>query len=367
MKIALAAGGTGGHMFPAQALAEEARSRGWQVMLLTDARGDRYTKDFPHDEKVLLKAASPSASGILAKISAAMTLLGGIGTAKKALKRFGADAVIGFGGYPSAPSMLAAQQSGIATGIHEQNAVLGRANRLAAGKAGFIAHGFPKLDRAPKGAMRLRETGNPVRRAVIEAASEPFDKPMAGGPLHLLIFGGSQGASLFARIFPEAIGKLPSALKDRLRITHQVAEDGIDAARQTYEAAGIDPRSVELAPFFTDLPERIASSHLIVARSGASSVAELSVIGRPSLLVPLKIAMDDHQRMNATVLTDVGAAELILEDDLSVDNAAKTLEAVLSDTTRLTSMADAAKGRMAEGAAAALADLTQDLTAGKLG
>ncbi|GGY41626.1 UDP-N-acetylglucosamine--N-acetylmuramyl-(pentapeptide) pyrophosphoryl-undecaprenol N-acetylglucosamine transferase [Parvularcula lutaonensis] len=362
MRIALAAGGTGGHMFPAQSLAEEAQARGWEVMLLTDARGDRYTDSFPCERKVLLKAASPSARGIFAKASAVLALLGGISTASKALKAFGADAVIGFGGYPSAPSMLAAQRAGIATGIHEQNAVLGRANRLAAGKAGFVAHGFPVLDRVPKRTARLKETGNPVRRAVLDVANTPFSPP-GTGPLNLLIFGGSQGASLFAKVFAPALAALPEDLRLRLKVTHQVSDEGRAEVFETYRKAGIE---AETASFFNDLPQRIADSHLVIARSGASSVSELSVIGRPSLLVPLKIAMDDHQRINAQVLTDVEAAGLILEDDLTPETAQKALLTLLSDSARLTRMAEAAKGRMAEGAAGALADLTEELVAGRL-
>lgn len=361
MKLALAAGGTGGHMFPAQALAEEAKARGWQVQLLTDARGDRYTEGFPLDDKVLLKAASPSARGLKAKVAAGLALMAGIGTARKALKVFGADAVVGFGGYPAAPSMIAAQRIGIPTGIHEQNAVLGRANRLAARHASFIAHGFPVLDRAPRGHARLKETGNPVRRAVIDAAAIPFSPP-GDGPLRLLVFGGSQGASLFARIFAPAIAGLPGGLRERLDVTHQVSESDHAGAEEVYRGAGV---SAELAPFFADLPGRIAQSHLVIARSGASSVAELSIIGRPSVLVPLKIAMDDHQRMNARVLADVGAAELILEDALTPEKAAEVLTSLLSDPAGLTRMADAAKGRMAEGAAAQLADLVQELGASR--
>lgn len=362
MKIALAAGGTGGHMFPAHALAEEAKKRGWEVLLLTDARGDRYTEGFPCDAKLLLKAASPSAKGLGAKVSAALTLLGGIRRAKKALKRVGADAVIGFGGYPSAPSMVAAQQAKIPTGIHEQNAVLGRANRLAAGKAGFLAHGFPTLQKAPSKAL-LFETGNPVRQAVLNAAEIPYDEPSNDKKLMLLIFGGSQGASLFAKVFVPAIAELPDGLRRRLVVTHQVAEDAAEGVAARYKQMGVE---ATVAPFFTDLPERIARSHLVIARSGASSVAELSVIGRPSLLVPLKIAMDDHQRINAEVLADARAAEVILEDRLTPDYAAERLTSLLADPSGLTLMADAAKGRMAAGAASALADLTERLVQGTL-
>jgi UDP-N-acetylglucosamine--N-acetylmuramyl-(pentapeptide) pyrophosphoryl-undecaprenol N-acetylglucosamine transferase len=349
-------------MFPAQAVAEEAKARGWPVILLTDARGDRYTEGFPCDEKLLLKAASPSARGIGAKVSAGVALFQGTGQAKKALKRFGADAALGFGGYPSAPAMLAASQLGVPTGVHEQNAVLGRANRLAARKAQFIAHAFPTLLKTPP-KIRLIETGNPVRSAVLEAASQRFQPP-GEGPLRLLIFGGSQGASLFARVFPEAIAMLDEAIRQRLHIVHQVSDTDRETAAATYAAAGIE--DVQLAPFFTDLPQRIADSHLVVGRSGASSVTELAVIGRASLLVPLKIAMDDHQRANAEVLTGAGAAELILEDDLNPQAAAASLTKLLGSSKDLTAMAESAKGRMTEGAAGKLADLALGLTPGHI-
>ena len=359
MKLALAAGGTGGHMFPAQALAEEAKARGWSVLLLTDDRGDRYAEGFPLDQKTLLDAASPSARGLLAKFRAGITLIGGIQKASSALKAFEADAVVGFGGYPSAPSMVAAQRLKIPTGIHEQNAVLGRANRLAAGKAGFIAHGFPILEKLPSTNGLVEQTGNPVRRAVLDAAEIPFEAPNEEGPLRLLIFGGSQGASLFAKVFAPAVASLPQTLRSRLVVTHQVNDDLREETAAIYERAGIE---AEIAPFFKDLPDRIARAHLVIGRSGASSVAELAIIGRPSLLVPLKIAMDDHQTVNAEVLTKAGAAMLIHEDDLSRKTAVAALSKLLSHAEDLTRMAEAAKGRMEAGAAHTLADLVADLT-----
>lgn len=361
MRLALAAGGTGGHMFPAQALAEEAKSRGWQVLLLTDARGLRYADEFPRDRLAELKAASPSGKGFLTRTRVALTLLSGISRAGNALRAFDADAVIGFGGYPSAPAMIAAQRRKVATGIHEQNAIVGRANRLASARAGFLAHGFPVLKREPR-LVPIREVGNPVRRAVLEAAEIPYSPPGAG-PIRLLVFGGSQGASLFARTFAPAVAALPDELRLRLEVTHQVSEQDHAATEEIYRSAGV---TAELGAFFADLPQRIAGSHLVISRSGASTVSELSVIGRPALLVPLKIAMDDHQRFNAEVLTDVDAARLILEDDLTAERATEALTSLLLDNERLTRMAAAAKGRMAPGAAAALADLTEELVAGKL-
>ncbi|MEM9840157.1 MAG: UDP-N-acetylglucosamine--N-acetylmuramyl-(pentapeptide) pyrophosphoryl-undecaprenol N-acetylglucosamine transferase [Pseudomonadota bacterium] len=356
MRLALAAGGTGGHMFPAQALAEEAKSRGWAVQLITDARGRRYTDGFPADEIVELTAASPSTGSMLSKAYAGFQLIGSANNASGFLKVFGAEAVIGFGGYPSAPAMLAASRRRLPCGIHEQNAIVGRANRLAARTARFLAHGFPVLKRQPR-QIEVREVGNPVRRSVIRAAEIPFSSP-GEGPIKLLIFGGSQGASLFARVFTPALASLPEELRERLEVTHQVVDGDREVAEAAYQAAGIKG---ELAPFFADLPERIAQSHLVIARSGASSVSELAVIGRPSILVPLKIAMDDHQRFNAEVLTDVGGATLILEDDLTEESAAEALLSLLSEPERLTQMADAAKGRMASGAAQVLADMTAEL------
>ncbi|MEM9284806.1 MAG: undecaprenyldiphospho-muramoylpentapeptide beta-N-acetylglucosaminyltransferase [Pseudomonadota bacterium] len=360
MKLALAAGGTGGHMFPAQALAEEAKARGWSVLLLTDDRGDRYTEGFPLNQKLLLDAASPSARGIMAKVKAGVTLLAGIAKATSALRAYKADVVVGFGGYPSAPSMVAAQLLKLPTGVHEQNAVLGRANRLAARRAGFIAHGFPILEKLPETVGRIEQVGNPVRRAVLDAADTPFEPP-EGGKVNLLIFGGSQGASLFARVFAPAIASLPQPLRSRLIVTHQVNDDLSGETEAIYERAGVE---AEIAPFFKDLPARIAGAHLVIARSGASSVAELAVIGRPALLIPLKIAMDDHQTVNAQVLTKAGAAELIHEDDLSRRSALSALSKLLGHPEDLTRMAEAAKGRMEAGAAQTLADLVAELAPG---
>ncbi|MEM1410071.1 MAG: undecaprenyldiphospho-muramoylpentapeptide beta-N-acetylglucosaminyltransferase [Pseudomonadota bacterium] len=355
MRLALAAGGTGGHMFPAQALAEEAKERGWSILLLTDARGKRYIDGFPADDVVELAAASPSAAGLGAKFRAGITLLGGVRQAGRAMAQFQAQGVVGFGGYPSAPSMLAAQRRKLPTGLHEQNAVLGRANRLAAGQARFLAHGFPVLTRAPSKA-RLIETGNPVRQAVLDAAATAYADPN-GGPVKIVIFGGSQGASLFARVFPSAFASLPEHPRSRLDIVHQAADADLESAERVYSAAGI---RVELAPFFSDLPRRLAESHLVIARSGASTVTELAVIGRPSILIPLKIAMDDHQRVNADVLVDAGAAVRILEDDLAPQGVVDTLTSLLSEPQRLTRMAEAAKGRMVKGAAGKLADLIEE-------
>lgn len=357
--IALAAGGTGGHMFPAEALAQELKRRGFRVLLVTDARGDRYTANFPADEKFLISAASPSVGGPIAKAAAAISLASGLMKVLAEFRRMKPAAVIGFGGYPSFPAMRAAAMLGVPHGIHEQNGVLGRANRMSIGAAAFLAHGFPVLDKRPD---RLRanvvEVGNPVRDAVAAAASIPFAPPREGDALSLLVFGGSQGAALFSAVVPAAVAALPNALRARLKIVQQARETEADAVASAYRNAKVE---AELAPFFKDLPARIAASHLVIARAGASTVTELSAIGRPSILVPLAIAMDDHQTGNARALSDAGAAIRIAEKDFTAETLARALEDVMTEPGRLQAMAAAAKGRVKHGAATALADLVDKI------
>lgn len=359
--IALAAGGTGGHMFPAEALAEELKRRNYRVLLITDARGDRYTAKFPADEKILISAASPSVGGPIAKAAAAISLAGGLVKVLAEFRRLKPAAVVGFGGYPSFPAMRAAAMLHIPHGVHEQNGVLGRANRMSISAAAFLAHGFPVLDKAPVKLKALRvEVGNPVRDAVREAARAPFAAPVAGGPINLLVFGGSQGAALFSAVVPAAITALPEMLRARLQVTQQAREAEQDAVAAAYRNAGV---AVEAAPFFTDLPARIAKAHLVIARAGASTVTELSAIGRPSILVPLAIAMDDHQTGNARALSDVGAAIRIAEKDFTAEALAGALRPLLEDPERLAAMAAAARGGVKSDAASALADLVDKIGA----
>lgn len=361
--IALAAGGTGGHLFPAEALAQELKRRGWRILLVTDARGARYATTFPADEQVMISAASPSIGGPVAKIVAAASLAGGLLTAIGEFRKLRVAAAVGFGGYPSFPAMKAAQLLGVPYGVHEQNGVLGRANRMVASGAAFLAHGFSVLEKAPKSSRGLVvEVGNPVRDAVRSAAATPFPALGERSKAGLLIFGGSQGASLFSRVAPQAIAELPEALRARLCVTHQVRESELADVKKIYEAAGV---AAEIAPFFDDLPARIARSHLVIARAGASTVTELSAIGRPSVLVPLAIAMDDHQTGNARALSDAGAAIRIAEADFTVEALRAQLHDLLTDPALLRHMANAARGRVKPNAAASLADLVEKIAAGK--
>ena len=356
--IALAAGGTGGHMFPAEALAQELARRGREVLLVTDARGARYADDFPADERFMISAASPSVGGPVAKAFAVLSIAGGLITAIREFRTRKPAAAVGFGGYPSLPAMKAAALMNIPYGVHEQNGVLGRANRLLVKQAAFTAHGFPVLEKLPAGVDNTVEVGNPVRDAVAALRDAPFPETGPDGELNILIFGGSQGASLFSSAPPEAVAALPAALRARLNIVHQAREAEADAVRAAYDAAGV---AHEVAPFFKDLPRRMADAHLVIARAGASTVTELSAIGRASILAPLGIAMDDHQTGNARVLSEASAAILLPEKNFNADALGSALATLLANPARLGAMARAARGRVKSNAAVALADLVEEI------
>jgi len=363
--IVIGAGGTGGHMFPAQAVAEELTRRGYRLLLVTDARGMRYADRFPEAEIVEIRAANPSAAGIAAKAGAALALVGGFVRARQFIAKRKAIAAIGFGGYPSLPAMQAARALRLPYGLHEQNSLLGRANRYLARNASFLAHGFPTLTGVPaRLATPCHEAGNPVRDQVRALIGSTYAPPEDGGPFRLLITGGSQGASILARIPAEALAALPNHLRERLEVIHQVREDDQDAVRSIYADAGI---RAEIAAFFSDLPERLARCHLVIARSGASTVTEIAALGRPSILVPLAIAMDDHQSVNAKVLTDVGAAERIAEKDLDRDTLRSLLSDLITNPARLSKMAASADGRVKTDAATAVTDLLEQAIAGAKG
>lgn len=361
--VALAAGGTGGHLFPAEALAEELQRRGRRVLLVTDARGARYAATFPASERFMISAASPSIGGPVAKAAAAVSLAGGLLTALREFRRRKIAAAVGFGGYPSYPALKAASLLGVPYGIHEQNGVLGRANRLAAARAAFVGHGFPVLEKAEKAKGRLFEVGNAVRDSVRAVMDTPFPALGPQCKIAVLVFGGSQGASIFSDVVPAALAALPAALRARLVVTQQARETEIEQVRGILAAAGI---AAEIAPFFSDLPARMAASHLVIARAGASTVTELSAIGRPSVLVPLAIAMDDHQTGNARALADAGAAVRIDERNFTVGDLAARLHDLLTDGALLAHMAARAKGRVKAGAASALADLVEKIAASKV-
>ena len=301
----VAAGGTGGHLFPAEALAAALAKRGVAVELVTDSRAVRHAGKFPAAAVHVIPSATIRSKQNPFSLARTGCVLGyGLLKAWFKLPRLRPAVVIGFGGYPTIPPLLAATARGIPTVIHEQNAVMGRANRMLAPRVRAIATGFAGiLNREPALAAKATHTGNPVRPAVIAAAATPYPPLDAAGPLQLLVFGGSQGARVMADIVPAAIERLEPRLRMRLKIVQQAREEDLARVREAYARLKV---AAEVAPFFADLPARMAASHLVVSRSGASTVAELAAIGRPAILVPLPHALDQDQRANAGVLMDGG-------------------------------------------------------------
>ncbi len=351
--VLLAAGGTGGHLFPAEALAVALQKRGATIDLATDARAAHF--QFPAREVHLVPSATVRGSNalLLARTGALLAL----GTAKAwtLIGRIRPAVVVGFGGYPTVPPVLAASLRGLPTVLHEQNAVMGRANRLLAARVTAIATGFPTLARLD---ARLKAktvfTGNPVRPQVVAAAATPFAAPEKNAPFRLVVFGGSQGARVMAEIVPAALEKLGSVLRARLSVVQQARPEDLGGVRRTYARIGVD---AECAPFFPDLPVRVAAAHLIVSRSGASTVAELSTIGRPAILVPLPNALDQDQLANAGVLEAAGGAIRIAQPDFTPDRLAAEITGLAGDPARLAHMAAAAKSAGTVDAAERLADL----------
>ncbi|MEM8616182.1 MAG: UDP-N-acetylglucosamine--N-acetylmuramyl-(pentapeptide) pyrophosphoryl-undecaprenol N-acetylglucosamine transferase [Pseudomonadota bacterium] len=352
--VVIGAGGTGGHMFPAAAFAEEMRARGWAVGLISDDRGLRYAEHFPADWKHEVKASSPNLRKPLMLPGVAFKIMNGVNQAARKFNEHRPALVAGFGGYPAYPALSAARRKRIPIIIHEQNAVLGRVNRAFAKKAEVVASGFDRLDRLPRGAAHM-PIGNPVRAPIAAKRDTPY--PATDGPLTLFITGGSQGAKILGEAIPLAIANhIPALLRSRLKIVQQVREEQLEHVRAIYDKVGIE---AELQPFFSDMPDRLAAAHMVIARSGAGTVSEIAAIGRPSILIPLKIAMDDHQTANAEGLADAGAADVLLEDNLYPNLLGELLNIRLSDGEDLQIRAAAAKAQGNINAASDLADLAE--------
>jgi UDP-N-acetylglucosamine--N-acetylmuramyl-(pentapeptide) pyrophosphoryl-undecaprenol N-acetylglucosamine transferase len=359
--VLLAAGGTGGHLFPAEALAEVLARRGLTVELATDERAERYGKRFPARQIHVIASETLRARNVLALARTGAIMSRALLRAFILLGRIRPAIVVGFGGYPTLPPVLAATWRRIPTVIHEQNAVMGRANKLLAPKVSAIAISFGGvLDYAPSLAAKATRTGNPVRPAVIAAAAMPYPDPATDGLVRLLVFGGSQGARVMSEIVPAAIERLEEALRIRLLVAQQARGEDLAELREAYGRLRI---SAEVAPFFPDLPARIAAAHLVVARSGASTVAELAAIGRPAILVPLPHALDQDQHANAAVLEEAGGAIRLRQDDFTPARLAAEITALAAQPHRLVAMAAAAKSAGAIDAAERLADLVLDTIA----
>jgi UDP-N-acetylglucosamine--N-acetylmuramyl-(pentapeptide) pyrophosphoryl-undecaprenol N-acetylglucosamine transferase len=353
--VLLAAGGTGGHLFPAEALAKALEQRGVAVDLATDRRAAAYAGQFPARKVHVLPSDTLRGRNPLRLVLTLIVLGYGILRAMFLLLWLRPAAVVGFGGYPTLPPVLAAWLLRIPRIVHEQNAVMGRANRLLAARASTIATGYPGiLARKPELAIKAVHTGNPVRAAVRAAAARAYEAPEEAKPLRLLVFGGSQGARIMSEIVPGAIERCAAPIRSRLRVVQQCRQEDIGEVKAIYARLGVP---AELAVFFNDLPNRIADSHLVIARSGASTVAELAAIGRPAILVPLPHALDQDQLANATVLVTAGGAHLIRQDEFTAERLAQELSQLAAKAAILAGMAAAARRTGRADAAEQLADL----------
>ena len=352
----IAAGGTGGHMFPAQALAELLLAEGWRVRLSTDDRGARYAGGFPDGvERSIVRSATTARGGLAGKLTAPLKIAAGVVAARTGLRRDRPAVVIGFGGYPTIPALSAAVTMGLPRMIHEQNGVMGRVNRMFAGRVQRIACGTWPTDLP--GNVEGVHTGNPVRQTVLDHAAAPYAPP-GDGALHLLVIGGSQGARILSDVVPAAIAALPDDLRARLRVSHQARAEDASRVIAAYADAGI---AAEVQPFFADVPERLAAAHLVISRSGASSLADITVIGRPAILIPFAAAAGDHQTANAQSLAEAGAALIHPESVLDAPGLTRDIRAILNDPPRASQMAAAALFLARPDAARRLYDLVTEI------
>ncbi|MGB8817103.1 MAG: undecaprenyldiphospho-muramoylpentapeptide beta-N-acetylglucosaminyltransferase [Rhizobiaceae bacterium] len=360
-KIALlCAGGTGGHVFPAESLAHELAARGWAVHLATDERAERFADKFAEGTIHVVPSATVESKSPLALIKTGLKLYAGFRAAGDVLRKLKPAVVVGFGGYPTLPPVYAAVRARVPTLIHEQNAVMGRANALLARTVTGIAGGFlPEQGAAfPE---RTMLTGNPVRPPVMEAAKTDYRAPDAGA-FNLLVFGGSQGAQYFSQSIPAAIALLPDGLRHRLFVTQQARSEDEAEVMAAYEKLGV---KADVSPFFADMAKRIADAQFVISRAGASTVSELSVIGRPSLLVPYPFALDHDQAANAATLMAAGGALVIKQADLSPERIAAIIADMAQNPDKAGRMAAAAKASAMPDATRLLADLTEAIATGK--
>lgn len=357
--ILLAAGGTGGHMFPAEALAAALIQRDRRVLLVTDRRGGGFGERLPAVEVRRIRAGGLAGRGLVARAGGLAALGLGYLEARRVLRESAPALAVGFGGYASVPTMLAAAHAGVALLLHEQNAVMGRANRLLAGRAKRIATAFPSVAGIGAGnEAKALLVGNPVRPAIAALGARPYVAPAPQGELRILLVGGSQGARVFSDLMPAAIAALEPAARARIRLVQQCRPEDLARVAEAYRTLGF---SAELSTFFADMPERLAAAHLVIARAGASTVAELAVAGRPALLVPYRFATDDHQTANAKSLGAAGAAWVLPEAGLGAAELADRLAAFLAEPRRLSEAAAKIRALGRPDAAERLADLALSL------
>lgn len=354
--LLMAAGGTGGHMFPAQALAEAMLNKGWRVKLTTDARGARYTGGFPHSTEIVeVQSATFARGGIMAKAMVAPKIAAGVLSTANAMRRDRPDVVVGFGGYPSIPALGAATLLKLPRMIHEQNGVLGRVNQIFATRVAQVACGVWPTD-LPEGAEGVH-VGNPVRRAVLDRAGAAYIPP-GDYPMSILVMGGSQGARILSDVVPPAIAELPVEMLRNIRVSHQARDEDSDRVTAFYADHGI---SAEVQPFFHDVPARMSEAQLVISRAGASSIADLTVIGRPSVLIPFAAAAGDHQTANARGLVNAGAAIMMPESALDVSALTTHMAAILTNPQAALQMSQAALAAGAPDATDRLVALVEHL------
>jgi undecaprenyldiphospho-muramoylpentapeptide beta-N-acetylglucosaminyltransferase len=350
----LAAGGTGGHVFPAEALASVLMERGWRLGLATDRRGQTYGGTLGSLETFRIAAGGIAGRGLLSKARAVAELGLGVIQARAILKREKPDVVVGFGGYASVPAVVAATLLGRPAIIHEQNAVLGRANRLLAGRVGRIATSYAQVGHLdPSWAGKVVHVGMPVRAAIAALRDAAYAGISDGQPIRVLVLGGSQGARILSEVIPAALARLPEALRTRLEVAQQCRPEDLEMVRAAYAGTGI---TATLDSFFADVPERLASAHLVIARSGASTVAELTALGRPAILVPYPHAIDDHQTANARAVDEAGGAWLMPQPAFTPETLAGRLESLFTQPGTLARAAGCARAAGRPDAAALLAD-----------
>lgn len=356
MNFVLAAGGTGGHMIPAHALAAELRTRGHGVLLITDDRGARFPGLFKNVPLHVLPAGRLG-GGPLGWARALSNVAKGRGEAKRLYRDHRPDVVVGFGGYPAFPSLLAASALRIPTVLHEQNAVLGRVNRMLAGEAEAVATAYDEVERLkPRYARKTVLVGNPVREEIARLGERPFPPFDDTAPLKLLVTGGSQGASVLGEVVPAGLGMLQPSLRRRLQVVQQCRPDDIERVRAQYAQLGIP---AELLTYIEDMPEKLADAHLVIGRAGASTIAELSAAGRPAILIPYPSATDDHQTANAREMTAAGGARTIQQAAFTPDVLARQIEALAMDPVALNNAAGRALSVGRPHAARDLADLVE--------
>ena len=363
--IVLTAGGTGGHVFPAEAVAAELIARGHRLALVTDRRGQAYGGALGQVTTYRISAGGIAGRGIGAGLRGVTELGWGFLQARRLLRRLRPAAVLGFGGYASLPAMLAASTAGIRTALHEQNAVLGRANRLLAPRVTRIATSFATVAHlSPSWRKKVVQTGMPVRAPIIALRERGYPDLSGEAPLRLLILGGSQGARVLSEIVPTALACLPANLRTRLEVSQQCRSEDLESVRQAYAETGI---RVTLDSFFQDVPDRLAAAHLVISRAGASTVAELTALGRPAILVPYPHAIDDHQTANAHAVDEAGGGWLIPQTAFTAESLARRLQSLFTLPDSLSKAAACARTAGTPDAAARLAELVVGMVADNSG